>query len=122
MSIFPERWMGRIIPTHNIPKTYTKDGKVYCTFTGKKIKKKKNKKRTMTLKEKFDKVEIMFENQVGSLKYDELSEASNQCEKIAEQFAIEFANWVDNLVIESNHVYCSNSIGELLEIYKKEKQ
>jgi hypothetical protein len=48
MSIFPERWMGRTIPTHNIPKTYTIDGKVYCTFTGKKIKKKKKKKKKMS--------------------------------------------------------------------------
>jgi len=40
----------------------------------------------MKLKEKFDNIEIMFENQVGSLKYDELSEASNHCEKIAEEF------------------------------------
>ena len=47
----------------------------------------------MTLKEKFDNVEIMFENQIGSLKYDELSEASNQCEKIADDFAIGFADW-----------------------------
>jgi len=67
----------------------------------------------MTLKEKFDNVEIMFENQVGSLKYDELSEASNQCEKIAEDFAIGFAEWVKKKPRYSNK--------ESLEIYKKEK-
>ena len=69
----------------------------------------------MTLKEKFDNVEIMFENQIGSLKYDELSEASNKCEKIAEDFAIGFAEWVN----------CSKTyytpMNQLLEIYKKEK-
>ena len=48
----------------------------------------------MTLKEKFDNVEIMFESQIGKLKYDELCEASNQCEQIADEFAIEFGNWI----------------------------
>jgi len=40
MSIFPEKWQGRLIPTHNIPKFYIKDGKIYETKTNKEIKQK----------------------------------------------------------------------------------
>jgi len=86
----------------------------------------------MTLKQKFDNVEIMFENQIGSLKYDELSEASNYCEKIADEFAIGFAEWFTNeqspySIMHSNQeVRFSDfrknyTIKELLEIYKKDK-
>ena len=87
----------------------------------------------MTLKEKFDNVEIMFENQIGSLKYDELSEASNTCEKIAGDFAIGFALWKEGQVTQDNNgLYYGESriavsrknpvdIYKLLEIYKKEK-
>ena len=86
----------------------------------------------MTLKEKFDNIEIMFENQVGSLKYDELSEASNQCEKIAEEFAIGFVEWLTNEQSPYSITYGNQEIRfsdfrkeytakELLEIYKKEK-
>jgi hypothetical protein len=41
----------------------------------------------MTLKEQFENVEIMFENQTGKLKYDELCEAPNECVKIAKYYA-----------------------------------
>ena len=86
----------------------------------------------MTLKEKFDNVEIMFENQIGSLKYDELSEASNHCENIADEFATKFAEWFTNeqspysIVSGNQEVRFSDfrkdyTIKELLEIYKKEK-
>ena len=74
----------------------------------------------MTLKEKFDNVEIMFENQIGSLKYDELSEASNHCEYIADEFAIGFAEWVTDS--RNKNVKGSITIEELLEIYKKENE
>lgn len=73
----------------------------------------------MTLKEKFNNVEIMFENQIGSLKYDELYQASNQCEKIADEFAIEFAKWCFNVVSEKKHKGIDTT-KELLEIFKKE--
>jgi len=73
----------------------------------------------MTLKEKFDNVEIMFENQICSLKYDELSEASNQCEKIADEFAIGFADWFFEHCYEDQVGYYEAA--DLLEIYKKEK-
>jgi hypothetical protein len=82
----------------------------------------------MTLKEKFENVEIMFESQIGTLKYDELDRASNHCEKIADEFAIGFAEW-----IHSNTGYAGNghyavightsyhTIPKLLEIYKQEQ-
>jgi hypothetical protein len=72
----------------------------------------------MTIKEKFDNIEIMFENQVASLKYDELSEASNHCEKIADEFAIGFLNWY---AMHGSWIEENLTTKELLEIYKKEK-
>jgi len=72
----------------------------------------------MTLKEKFGEVEIMFENQIGSLNYDELCEASNQCEKIADEFAIGFAKWI--LSECDSDIFIKNEVDELLQIYKKE--
>jgi len=75
----------------------------------------------MTLKEKFDNVEIMFENQIGSLKYDELSEASNECVKIAESFAINFANWYEFTLRQSDNLNDRFTPKELTEMFKKEK-
>lgn len=75
----------------------------------------------MTLKEKFDNVEIMFENQTGTLKYDELSEASNQCVIIAESFAINFANWYDFMLKQSDNLNSRFTPKELIEMFKKEK-
>ena len=76
----------------------------------------------MTLRQKFDNVEIMFENQIGSLKYDELSEASNHCETIAEDFAIGFAEWFLHLFKTNQwETFSSNTNEKLLEIYKQEK-
>ena len=85
-----------------------------------------------TLKQKFDKVEIMFEGQTGYITHDELCEASNECEKIAEEFAIGFAEWCAkygelNRNVYGNILYAKSRyddvflIEELLEIYKKEK-
>jgi hypothetical protein len=72
----------------------------------------------MTLKQKFDNVEIMFENQLGQLRYDELLEASNECVKIAEDFAIGFNDWVN---VNAYKFPTKTTTKELLEIYKKEK-
>ena len=49
MSIFPERWMGRTIPTHNIPEHYIKDGNKYNTRTNEEVPKKKKKGITKNL-------------------------------------------------------------------------
>jgi hypothetical protein len=72
----------------------------------------------MTLKEKFDNVEIMFESQTGILKYDELYEASNHCVKIADEFAIEFAVWLVERVAGEKGLVLQEGV---LERFKKEK-
>jgi hypothetical protein len=77
-----------------------------------------------TLKEKFDKVEIMFEGQTGYITYDELCEASNECEKIAEEFAIGFGDFCRNITSTHKHIireYPDATTEELLKIYKKER-
>ena len=82
----------------------------------------------MTLKEKFENIEIMFEGQTGILKYDEMYEASNQCEQIADDYAIEFAEWISKLEFKEysngwGRIWYKDlySTKELLEIFKKEK-
>jgi hypothetical protein len=73
----------------------------------------------MKLKEKFDNIEIMFEGQIGILNYDELYKASNHCVKIADDYAIDFAEWMLENYIENNDKIASTE--KLLEIFKKEK-
>jgi hypothetical protein len=75
----------------------------------------------MTLKEKFDNVEIMFENQMGTLKYDELKNATNQCLIIAENFAINFANWYEFMLRQNDNLNERFTPKELIEMFKKEK-
>ena len=75
----------------------------------------------MTLKEKFENVEIMFENQIGSLAYDELGEAPDECVKIAEEFAMNFANWYEFTLRESDNLNERFTPKQLIEMFKKEK-
>ena len=65
----------------------------------------------MTLKEKFEEILIAFWT----------SEWESECEKVADEFAIGFAEWLDDIRILDNGVYALNSYEELLEIYKKEQ-
>jgi hypothetical protein len=72
----------------------------------------------MTLKEKF---EMEIKNKGNSeilLKY--------KCSQIADDYAIEFAEWIEELSgshIDSldYYLYLDNDVKELLEIFKKEK-
>jgi hypothetical protein len=70
----------------------------------------------MTLKEKFKEILTAFW----------ISNWEDECEKVADEFAIGFAEWTHNLrdceedSIEFNQ-YINISSEELLEIYKKEK-
>ncbi len=73
----------------------------------------------MTLKQKFENVEIMFEGLSFSIESDELSETANHCEKIADDFAIGFAEWVLDKFTFKDFIHKESK--ELLEIYKKEK-
>ena len=76
----------------------------------------------MTLKEQFQNVEIMFENQIITLKYDELKEATNQCLIIAEKFAINFANWYEFMLKENDNLNERFTPKELIEMFKEEKK
>jgi hypothetical protein len=79
----------------------------------------------MTLLEKFENVYIDFQIQAGIIKYNELYEASNQCEQIADDYAIEFAEWIRFNVIEVSQGWQFDgkfyNDEQLLEIFKKEK-
>jgi hypothetical protein len=74
----------------------------------------------MTLKEKFWKVtvypftEYREREQMKVIK----EENATECEKIADDFAIEFKDWCDN---EGRFTIGVNTTKELLQIYKKEK-
>jgi hypothetical protein len=67
----------------------------------------------MTLKKNFENI---IYNYIGS-EWDR-RDVSNSLETDAEEFAIDFVEWFDDL----NEDYCKDyTIKELLEIYKKEK-
>lgn len=73
----------------------------------------------MTLKQKFENVDILFESQLLKLKYDENMDCAYNCEQIANEYAIEFSQWVlDRFTFKD---YIHKELSELLEIYKKEK-
>jgi hypothetical protein len=78
----------------------------------------------MTLKEKFDNLDYFDSSDI----FNNLSHDSHECEKIADEFAIEFAEWKDeNCFNQGDGFYNRNYkdeaflLKELLEIYKKEK-
>ena len=85
----------------------------------------------MTLKEKFEDIENLgrfSDNGYSSWSTRVLDEQSTQCEQIAEDFAIGFAEWKDkNCFNQGDGFYNRNykdealTLKELLEIYKKEK-
>ena len=68
----------------------------------------------MKLKDKFD--SPIMRHDLGR---NEIEETKEQCAEVAEDFAIGFADWIDDLVITDNNKYCNNTTKELLEIYKK---
>jgi hypothetical protein len=79
----------------------------------------------MTLKEKFDNVEICIESQLLNLRYDENMKCVEECEQITDDFAIEFGEWLyayKGVIIYNEITLCLEpTIKELLEIYKREK-
>ena len=64
----------------------------------------------MTLKEKFEEILIAFWT----------SEWEKECEQVADEFAIGFADWVRVCKLKQRP-YDFDNIKELLEIYKDEK-
>ena len=77
----------------------------------------------MTLKEKINdriitNIEIRESENRMYYEYNHL-ELAEQCEKIANKFAIEFAEWL-LIIYNEDVIYDAYSKEELLEIYKKE--
>ena len=68
----------------------------------------------MTLKDKFD--NPIMRHDLGR---NEIEETKEQCEKIADEFAIGFAKWLLN---ERTGFNRETETKKLLEIYKKEKK
>jgi hypothetical protein len=77
----------------------------------------------MTLKEKFDVISCKdCDMPFCDTKCTMLSDWElNKLEKIADDYAIEFAEWCDEIRVERRILYDTNSIKELLDIYKEEK-
>ena len=72
----------------------------------------------MTLKEKFKKIEIKLgENNTTNL----VDVEAKECEQIADDFAIGFAEWYRKISPIMDKKYIGKNSKELLEIYKKEK-
>lgn len=65
----------------------------------------------MTLKEKF--VNVLKQAKIHFIKFD-----AEDCEKIADNYAIEFAEWIEEYQGGTPN---SKILKELLEIFKKEK-
>jgi len=68
----------------------------------------------MTLKEKFENV---LHNWID--KDYNRQHVANECEKVAEDFAIGFAEWIN---FNFKLAFSNKAFKELLEIYKKEKE
>ena len=84
----------------------------------------------MTLREKFDKIEVNIEEGLSGIIYLNDIEAE-ECEQVAEEFAIGFAEWmtsgvefIDDTEIGRIYEYKHKkyTTKELLEIYKKENK
>ena len=70
----------------------------------------------MTLKDKFDNP-IMRHN----LGRNEIEETKEQCVEIANEFAIDFANWYEFTLRESDNLNERFTPKQLIEMFKKEK-
>jgi len=65
----------------------------------------------MTLREKF--ITMLLDEGVANWE--------EECEKIAEQFAVNFANWYEFTLRESDNLNQRFTPKELIEMFKKEK-
>ena len=83
----------------------------------------------MTLKQKFENVDILFESQLLKLKYDENMDCADDCELIADDYTIEFGDWIGkNTITYHNGKFRMKTLTpvfltseQLLEQFKKEK-
>lgn len=76
-------------------------------------------KKDMTLIEKFKRLKISQKNTTATLNID--LDTAKECEQIADDYAIEFAEWININYFVYNTWEQSKTIKELLEIFKKEK-
>jgi hypothetical protein len=78
----------------------------------------------MTLKEKFEPYVIRYtqDDVVGYLPEEvPILEYQEECEKIAEEFAINFANWYEFMLRQNDNLNERFTPKELIEMFKKEK-
>ena len=85
----------------------------------------------MTLKEKFEEIEDLgrfSDNGYSVWSTEVLDKQTNECEKIADEFAIGFAEWMAinypnqrKFLLKQGNLMGFYSTKKLLEIYKKEK-
>lgn len=76
----------------------------------------------MTLKEKFENIEIMLDGKVANLNDDEFCESPTDCIKIADDYAIKFAEWLVNSSYFFNIGMKEMTFEQVLEIFKKEQK
>ena len=70
----------------------------------------------MTLKDKFD--NPIMRHDLGR---NEIEETKEQCVEIANEFAIDFANWYEFTLRESDNLNERFTPKQLIEMFKKEK-
>jgi len=78
----------------------------------------------MTLKEKFEEIENLgrfSDNGYSTWSTKVLDKQSTECEKIADDFAIGFADWIRVCKLKERS-YDFDNIEELLKTYKEEKR
>lgn len=69
----------------------------------------------MTLKDKFENIDIEMNDEEGTWFGSITEKEAEQFEKIADDYAIEFKNWCDKIIIEE---WIDKTTNELLEIFK----
>ena len=76
----------------------------------------------MELKEKFESIEVVVESRKLRLGFiDEKQKCINDILEITESFAINFANWYEFMLRQSDNLNARFTPKELIEMFKKEK-
>ena len=58
----------------------------------------------------------VYANESGYV--DGIQYADEQCEQIADDFAVSFAEWIDETIINNSQLYYYSTTTELLQIFK----
>ena len=76
----------------------------------------------MKIKEKFEKIEVVVESRILRLGFiDEKRKCINEIIEITESFAINFANWYDFMLKQTDNLNERFTPKELIEMFKNEK-